>query len=370
MALDPTLKQIVETVNGTVANNAIRHAVYLRSIENDVGLRINRFLKDDVVPDLLNKIEWRLERIARRKRLHISPADPGPWSTKRYKELTKATWNVMRTGMDNARQLLVGDLTELAIYEAEFTAAMLSKSVPIVLDFRTPPIPLLKKIVTWQPKDGESIKNAFKEVGRRSHKEVMRQLNIGLAEGESVPQLMRRLKGTRAMNYRDGVLTEKFPGHAEMVARTAANHVSNEAAMATYKENPDIVDRWKHVSTLDARTCPVCGSLDGQIFEMGKGPVPPQHPNCRCRAAPVVKVDEDDIDFEQVPGLIRASAQGEISAKTTWGSWIKKQDYEMQVEALGRGRADLLRSGRVSPEKFRIGNNKVRTVQELREIAK
>ena len=32
----------------------------------------------------------------------------------------------------------------------------------------------------------------------------------------------------------------------------------------------------------DERTCPICGQLDGRIWQQGEGFVPPVHDHCRC----------------------------------------------------------------------------------------
>jgi len=342
MALDPRLRAIVETVNGVVASRAIRHAYFMRGVENGIGRKINRFLKDEVVPDLLRKIE----NIGLRSRGFAS----APWTTQRYKDLTKATWNILRTGMDKAEALLVGDLKELAVYEAEFQKALIDKSVPIEMDFVTPPKVMLKAIVRSQPIQGQVLKTAFTDVAKRTQTEMHRQIRMGLAQGESIPQMVRRLRGTRAAGYKDGVLTEKFPRQAEMIARTATNQVVNQASLATFEENDDIVDRWRYVATLDTRTCPMCGPLDGQVYDMADRQfVPPRHPNCRCKVVSVLKVTEEfgDMDVMKVPGLERASADGPIPLNTSYGDWVGAADYKTQVAALGRGRADLLRGGKV-----------------------
>lgn len=42
-------------------------------------------------------------------------------------------------------------------------------------------------------------------------------------------------------------------------------------------------EQWYVSLLLFDRHCGVCLALEGKIFEAGKGPIPPLHPNCGCR---------------------------------------------------------------------------------------
>jgi SPP1 gp7 family putative phage head morphogenesis protein len=45
--------------------------------------------------------------------------------------------------------------------------------------------------------------------------------------------------------------------------------------------------KYRYVATLDSRTSSICAALDGREFEYGKGPMPPQHFNCRSTTVPI-----------------------------------------------------------------------------------
>lgn len=67
-------------------------------------------------------------------------------------------------------------------------------------------------------------------------------------------------------------------------ARTVITETAGEAHMEAYKKHG--VEQYVFTATWDERTCPVCGRLDGQVFDRDKAQVgvnyPPMHPNCRC----------------------------------------------------------------------------------------
>jgi len=45
---------------------------------------------------------------------------------------------------------------------------------------------------------------------------------------------------------------------------------------------PYSIEQETFLATLDHRTCLVCGALDGKVFKVGEGAIPPLHVGCRC----------------------------------------------------------------------------------------
>ncbi|MBQ9873492.1 MAG: minor capsid protein [Thermoguttaceae bacterium] len=90
---------------------------------------------------------------------------------------------------------------------------------------------------------------------------------------------------------------------AARLARTIINGVSNNTRVETIKENSDVIDGVKFIGTLDGKTCPYCGSLDGYIWrgeEMGQARRPPIHPNCRCTLVPYVELKDAEGNVVEV----------------------------------------------------------------------
>src|SRR5690606_14033941 len=103
-------------------------------------------------------------------------------------------------------------------------------------------------------------------------------IRLGVAQGQTVLQVVQAIRGTRAQRYGDGILAVTSR-HAETVVRTAVAHVGTVARSETYARNADIIKGEQWSSTLDQRTSSVCRSLDGRVFKLGEGPMPPAHPN-------------------------------------------------------------------------------------------
>jgi SPP1 gp7 family putative phage head morphogenesis protein len=70
-----------------------------------------------------------------------------------------------------------------------------------------------------------------------------------------------------------------------------ATSLTNTMGVATY--NATIDSEWIYTAVLDDRTTEFCRAHHGRIYEKGKGPVPPNHINCRSVAVPLDKHNEN-----------------------------------------------------------------------------
>ncbi len=96
-----------------------------------------------------------------------------------------------------------------------------------------------------------------------------------------------------------------------------------------------------------------CQSLDGRVFEVGKGPLPPIHINCRSSTAPVIanKYIRDTLR-QGATRVSNGETGGPVSAGTSYYEWLKTQPAGFQDEALGPMRAQLFRDGGLSAQRF------------------
>jgi len=205
---------------------------------------------------------------------------------------------------------------------------------------------------TWGESEARSIASAIQQ---------------GYYEGENNQQILNRIRGTRALQYSDGLLAVSRR-HAEAVVRTAIQHVVNVARNEVYAANDDIVEGYQWVATLDSRTSPTCRSLDGQKFEIGKGPLPPAH--IACRSATIPNLHPALAMLSE--GATRASADGYVAGETTYYEWLKGQDAAFQDVAIGATRGKLLRDGGLGAEKFgqlNLGRNfQPLTLAQMRKL--
>jgi hypothetical protein len=152
--------------------------------------------------------------------------------------------------------------------------------------------------------------------------------------------------------------------------------------------NQDLFSEEQFVATLDARTTPVCRSLDGKRYPVGKGPIPPLHFNCRSLRVPVLDGDAlgkrpfvaatkaqllreyAEREGLKVPKTREALPRGHKGAfdafarmrvrqltgrapgRTTYQEWLSTQSAAFQDDVLGKTRARLFREGGLTLDKF------------------
>jgi len=207
------------------------------------------------------------------------------------------------------------------------------------------------------------------EWSSRSVTAIENSVRQGFFEGRTNQQIVKDIIGTKANGYQDGII-DVTRRSAETVVRTSIQHVAQVARNEVYAANADIVARYEWVSTLDARTTPQCQSLDSREFEIGKGPLPPLHPNCRSSTVPVINNKYIRDTLRQ--GATRVSADGPVPAHMSYYEWLKTQPVDFQNEAIGPVRAQLLRDGGLSAQRFQelqLGRNfEPLTLDEMKKL--
>lgn len=88
-------------------------------------------------------------------------------------------------------------------------------------------------------------------------------------------------------------------------------------------------------------------------MEIGKGPLPPAHPNCRSTTAPVISADFDFLDAGAKRAAKGAEGGTQVDASTTYYDFLRQQPAWFQDEALGPVRGKIFRNSGISPDEFR-----------------
>lgn len=242
----------------------------------------------------------------------------------------------------------------------------------VIFSITQPTSEMLATIVTTEaitlgPDGAELLDDIFKTLAAGKEARIRQAIRMGMSEGESIPDLVKRLIGTRAARFTDGIL-ERDRRAAEGIVRTAVNHVSNKAADMTYRQNGDLISGVQWVITLDTRSCLTCvkNAQGGKPYKMDEGPRPPVHVNDRCFMVPVMKSwKELGIDLEEMPISGRAAMTGVEAGDMTYGDWLRKYP-EHATEALGPARAKLFQEGKIKVENFVSDRGKLLTLDELR----
>lgn len=169
---------------------------------------------------------------------------------------------------------------------------------------------------------------------------------------EKVSALKTELVGTKANRYRDGfMMTAKRWFGANNSTHMQA--ISSETTMA-YSESRNVKDQfdnyyiWK--SVLDERTSKICRSRSNNIYEIGNGPLPPAHPNCRSTVMPLLV------------GIKAATAK---NFPSNWLSWISDQPEPVLEKILGIDYTAKLQDQRAIAKFNPLGTVKIEQYRDL-----
>jgi len=193
--------------------------------------------------------------------------------------------------------------------------------------------------------NGEVVSKAFRGIATSQAERFSQVVRNGLLTGETTPDIAKRLIGNLQFGEKaktvgqlaaaGGQATQVADNQILTLIRTSVNQVANTASQQVYEANQDITQKYRYVATLDTRTSAICRALDGREFEYGKGPMPPQHFNCRSTTVPVINYKE--LGFSPPPPARRASMDGQVPADTTYGKWLKdKMPGETEADVIRR----------------------------------
>lgn len=351
----------MDPVNLKLVDAAIRHELLLRRFAAHEIEQVIGALNTETFPDLLARIQKRLERTASRGQDSLFAQSRGA------DDLREAVAKTLDEAFSQASSLVAADMAGLAAHEADWIARAIDQAIPrgISIDWKLPAPNVLKALIEDRPMQGQVLGEWFSGLAQSTASNIERQINIGIAQSESLDEIVRRVRGTKAANFEDGVL-QTTRRNAAGIVRTAISHTSAQAREMSYEANSDIIDSVLWVSTLDGRTTLTCIALDGQTFKINEGPRPPAHWACRSSTAPVLKSwKELGFSFDELSDGTRASMNGEVPGAMTYGEWLARQPASFQDHVLGPARAKLFRSGSLTVKDFVDSKWEPLTLQQL-----
>lgn len=347
------------SVNDRLADLAIGHQIYMQRYGGHVGRKIIALL-NRADADLFAKLREALERLP-----------PQSFTVQRLDQLLVSVQRLNADVYSGVGLELDKELLELAGYEASYQhrtlTGVLPKEVAQALTLNQVSGRQAYAAAMARPFQGKLLKEALKDIESARAVRIRDAIRMGFVEGETIDQMVRRIRGTRAAGYADGLLEIDRRG-AQALVRTAVNHTANYARQATFEANADLISEWQFLAVLDGRVTITCASLSGKTFKIGTGPQPPRHWGCRSTAVPVMRAAWEALGLSQSEIIepTQASMDGQIAGDITYSKWLKSKPADFQNEILGPERAKLFRNGGMTLDKFVDHNGKTYTLDELK----
>ena len=375
----------------TIPAALFRNAIDLNRYSNSVAKQII-LVYNDIIIDAANQLQNLLPDAGGEGRLTIS----SPAKAARLRAILAQTKDSLNTWAGDATQLTATELQGLAELQSDFVTEQLRKVLPAGARSAVNTVEIspqfAQSVVTTDPTqigvitlsddlyaavqgapqtysltatqgtmitlpNGEVVEKAFRGIAVDQAERFAQVVRNGLLTGETTPSIAKRLIGqlqfgdygplstgqvraagisVKQLLAAGGELTAVADNQIMALVRTSINQVANAASMAVYEANQDITKKYQYVATLDSRTSRICAALDGQEFEYGKGPTPPQHFNCRSKVVAVI--DYENLGFTPPPEGTRASKDGQVDANMNYSQWLLKQPLAEQEKVLGKGK--------------------------------
>ena len=383
--MDPELDQTDEIVTHTI--QILRIAANLRADAVQV------------LQDLQTELIAKIEEIA-----------PDSLTGRRLKALLRQAEESIAAAYDDLWEYQELGLRSIAAAEGSFTISTVNAAIGAPVISVVIPEKLLEAVVDGDTIFGHSAKAWWKAQEQDYAFKFAGAMRQGLLQGESIDQMVRRVRGTKSKEFKDGIAPGSGVGpikrrEAEALVRSAAISTSNEARLRTMDQISDVTNAIEWVSTLDSRTTDICRALSGLRWSIPDYkpighdkvfPGPTAHWNCRSTQVPVTKswaeltgkkipsfdnktlearmrqilrkqgLSEEEIANAQA--RTRASMGGPIAQNVTMDEWMKDKPDAFLDQTLGKGRAKLFREGKITMADLTDQTNRPLTLDELKAL--
>ena len=303
------------TPNTTLANALRRHQVRI--------FRFSSHLAGDV-QQRISGVRAELVRLVAQG----DPTEPARQGdrTNRVEAITSEARKSVAATYRGVNTYTQNQLAELADIDTAAVAQILEGQIG--RGVQTLPTRTMSRIIDRALVDGAPSSDWWRRQSGDVVKRFHDQINQGMRAGESVGQLIQRVRGTRDRNYLDGVLNGATFANAEALVRSSVMSATNDLRAAEFAANDDVVAGRMVLTTFDTRTCPRCMAFAGGIYDHEGNPLPespvqlrlpsdglPLHFSCRCTWTVYL--------------------QGEAAPDLTFEAWLEDEPVEVQKEALG-----------------------------------
>lgn len=258
------------------------------------------------------------------------------------------------------------ELTDLAIIEAQWQSKVVNREVGFDLMSAMPTESQLEALAGKTLIQGATNKDWWARQNQDTQFRFLTAMRTGVAQGETNAQLVTRVRGFMGVSRRN----------AESLVRTSVQTMSATARRTTMNANSDVIKGIQQVSTLDSRTTEICMAYSGASWDLegkptGSKKLPynggvPRHWSCRSFEIPVTKsFRELGLDAAEFDKGTRSSIDGQVARDLSFDEWLQARTSAQQDEMLGKGKAELFRSGKISLIDLVNGNGNPLTLAQL-----
>lgn len=363
------------SVNSRMASEAVRHRLYLFRYGEGQARRMTQLLRRMAV-DVVGRLPYALEE---------SRITADNYTVKRLEAIKAAINPTIQRIYKSIYGQLKADLEALSNGELAYQYQIWREIIPKpVLNFVGGLVEIPETQV-WaaansRPFHGVLLRDIPSLLGDGLTDAIGRAVQQGILQGETYDQITRRVRGSAAAGYKDGVIGTSERNLAN-VTRSAVSHVAAEARDKIGEANAPLIKSEQWLSTLDNKTSKLCIIRDQLLYMRDKKHTPIGHSvpygagpgrlhfNCRSTSTFVFKSWEElGIPGVKIKGASRASMNGQVPIYMDYSSWVERQPMSTLTQVFGVERAQLIRDGKISPPDLFSDKGEYLTLAQLRAL--
>ena len=289
---------------------------------------------------------------------------------------------LIKDAYDDVAKMVDSDTLRLATLSSRYTVRVLNEALAAG-NLLQPPAPERLRAASDLVVEGRPAQEWWDRQETNLRRRFGREVREGLADEETIPDVVRRIRGTRENRFKDGIFS--ITRHDAMtLARTSVFSVSNDARLAVFERNRNLLRGHQAVNPLDQRTSDICKARAGKAWMANGQPMegtaelfpgaPPWHFRCRTILAPIFNpVSEmtglSDARRERLQGVgAGRRLDGKPADGIEFGDWFGRQSEAAQRDMLGKVKFGLWKRGRIGfPDLIDQSGNSL-TIGELERL--
>lgn len=311
------------TVNARLLDESIAHGLYLSRYSAGIAKKMVRLLNDSD------------KELSARLLVALEDADADSLTVQRLNSLLRDVRKFNSLSIEHVFSALGDDLRDYASYEAQYQYDLLSHLLPDIVTERYPLTGLSPHQVyaaaMARPFQGKLLSEWADNIADDRMTRINNAVRLGYLSGDTTEQIVRKIRGSRARRYKDGVI-ESGRRNVTAVVKTAVGHVAAMARDDFASANDSVIKGKRWLSTLDLRTTPGCIIRDGREYTVNNKPVGHHIPwlqgpgrlhfCCRSMCTFITKTfREMGIDIDEITSPSSRTAWDAVSSFLTFRHW-------------------------------------------------
>lgn len=372
-----------------IADRLVTRGIYLERYKSGFNNRI------------LGELEKLEDELTRELASAFAKGTPNPTvRIQRLEKLLGQTRHVIKRTYTESSKLAGKELLRLAANEQTYVVDAVNETAGVEFFDRTLNYDELKKLTDGTLIEGARSADWWARQSDDLQKRFGDQMRMGVLRGETLDQLVARVRGTQVRAFQDGVM-QTSRRQAEAIVRTSVQSIANATRLESFEANAHVVNAIQWVSTLDSQTTHICMALSGKMWTTkGKKPIghdkawpgTTAHWQCRSTQVPVLKkwedlvaqqdqaaVDEEfrnqlrqqgfsDDEIAVIRRNTRASLDGQVARDISFDDWLGAKSPEFQDGLLGRGRGKLFRDRKITLTDLVDQSGRPLTIDQLESL--